>query len=125
MTEVSRSSDCGNSPKNRMAEDIAVALATQDTDLLSQVLDPGAHWNHPAGTWTTAKAILEQVASGGAPASLAIEHAISHGKVGAVSGSVVRETGRFGFCHVIEFTSVKCSRVRRIDSYGRSEKPAI
>lgn len=121
MTEVSRSSDCGNSPKNRMAEDIAVALATQDTDFLSQVLDPGAHWSHPGGTRTTAEAILEQVASGGAPASLAIEHAISHGKVGAVSGSVVREAGRFGFCHVIEFTSVKCSRVRRIDSYGRAE----
>lgn len=116
--EVNRSMDCGNSPKNKMAEDIAIALDTRDTDFLSVILDSEAVWNYVGGTATTAKAILDQVGTVNRPVSLTVDHVVSHGKVGAVSGNARRGKSEQRFCHVIEFTSVKCNRVRRIESYG-------
>lgn len=113
MTQVKRSSDCGNSPKNRMVEDIAVALETRDTDFLLKVLDPDSVWNHSDGTVATAETIFEQVGNLDMPAEVAVDRVMSHGKVGAVNGT----SGEQRFCHVIEFTSVKCNRVRRIESY--------
>lgn len=118
MTQVIRSADCGNSPKNTAVEDIAIALETGDVDFLAGVIDPGATWERPGATEAGAEAILAQVRSLDSPSVVTIEHAISHGKIGAVSGSVGQGTGRRRFCHVIEFTSVKCTRFRRIDSYG-------
>lgn len=118
MTRVHRSADCGNSPKNKMAEDIAVAIEERDIDFLSTILDSDAVWNYVNGTATTAEAILDEVSTLNEPSDLTIDRVISHGKVGAVNGSVRRSKGEQRFCHVIEFTSVKCNRVHRIESYG-------
>lgn len=118
MTQVNRSTDCGNSPKNKMAEDIAIALDTRDTDFLSAILDSEAVWHYVGGTATTVEAILDQVVAVNKPASLTVDHVMSHGKVGAVNGNVKRGKSEQRFCHVIEFTSVKCTRVRRIESYA-------
>lgn len=122
MTRVNRSADCGNSPKNRMVEDIAVALETRDRAFLSGILEPEAIWNHVGGTVTTAEAIQDQVRALGKPTGLAIDCVMSHGKVGAVNGKVKRGKSEQRFCHVIEFTSVKCNRVRRIESYGEEKE---
>ena len=118
MAQVKRSTDCGNSPKNRMVEDIAIALDTGDSDFLSAILDSGAVWNYVGGTATTPEAILKQISAVKTPASLTVDHVTSHGKVGAVNGKVRRGKTEQRFCHVIEFTSVKCNQVRRIESYG-------
>jgi hypothetical protein len=118
MAQVNRSTDCGNSPKNKMVEDIAIALDTRDIDFLSFILDSEAVWNHEGGTSTTSEAILDQVGAVAKPTSLTVDHVMSHGKVGAVNGTAKRERREHRFCHVIEFTSVKCNRVRRIESYG-------
>jgi hypothetical protein len=42
MTRVDRSADCGNSPKNKMAEEIAVALEARNIDYLSTILASNA-----------------------------------------------------------------------------------
>ncbi|WP_308365944.1 MULTISPECIES: hypothetical protein [unclassified Microbulbifer] len=118
MAQVNRSMDCGNSPKNKMVEDIAIALDTRDTDFLSSILDSEAVWSYVGGTATTSEAILDQVGVMNKPTSLTVDHVMSHGKVGAVNGNAKRGKSEQRFCHVIEFTSVKCNRVRRIESYG-------
>lgn len=118
MTRVKRSADCGNSPKNKMTEDIAIALEARDTDFLSTILDSDAVWNYVNGTTTTAEAVLNEVSALKKPRNLTIDRVISHGKVGAVNGNVSHSKGKQRFCHIIEFTSVKCNRVRRIESYG-------
>ncbi|ALS99894.1 nuclear transport factor 2 family protein [Lacimicrobium alkaliphilum] len=118
MSQVSRSADCGNSPKNKMVEDIAIALETRDTDFLRSILDPEVMWNYVGGTVTTSAAILVQVGELDKPTSLTVDHVISHGKTGAVNGYTRKGKSEQRFCHVIEFTSVKCNRIRRIESYG-------
>ena len=118
MTRVNRSADCGNSPKNKMAEDIAVALETRDIDFLSTILDADAVWNDVSGTASTAEAILNEIKTLTKPPSLTIDRVMTHGKVGAVNGNAGKGKRVQRFCHVIEFSSVKCNRVRRIESYS-------
>jgi|SRR5690554_667422 len=117
MTKINRSAGCGNSPKNKTVEDIAIALEVRDCEYLSTMLDPEAVWNHSNGPTSTAKQIMHRLLAEGKPAILTIDNAISHGKVGAVNGRFEGVKGEQRFCHIIEFTSAKCIRVARVDSY--------
>ena len=118
MTLVNRSADCGNSPKNKMVEDIAVALEIRDGEFLATILDSDALWNYVGGTLNTAKVVLDHLASLNKPTSLTIDRVMSHGKVGAVNGIAKYGKSAHRFCYVIEFTSVKCNQIRRIELYG-------
>jgi hypothetical protein len=118
MTRLNRSSDCGNSPKNKMVEDIGIALEMLDCEYLSTILDSGAVWSFSRSLMTTSEQILDTLTAQEKPATLTIRHALCHGKVGAVNGYAERGKGEQQFCHIIEFTSTKCNRVKRIDSYG-------
>ncbi len=118
MPRVNRSSVCGHSPKNKLVGDIALALEARDTDFLSTILDSNAVWNYMGGSATTAETILGHVGAMNSPDTLTIDRVASHGKVGAVNGTIRQENGGHRFCHVIEFTSVKCNQVRRIESYA-------
>jgi hypothetical protein len=118
MARLNRSTDCGNSPKNKMVEDIGIALEMRDCEYLSTILDSGAVWSYSRSMMTTAEQILDALITQDKPAALTICHALCHGKVGAVNGYSERSKSEQHFCHVIEFTSTKCNRVKRIDSYG-------
>lgn len=118
MARLNRSADCGNSPKNRMVEDIGIALEMRDTEFLSSILDSGAVWSYSSSIKTAAEKILDTLSTQEKPAVLTIDHVMSHGKVGAVNGHAEHGKGGQRFCHIIEFTSAKCSRVKRIESYG-------
>lgn len=117
MIQVNRSADCGNSPKNKIAEDIAVALETRNIEFVSTILDANATWNYEGGTVRTAESILNFLATLNTPLSITVDSVVSHGKAGAVNGETSREKGAQRFCYVIEFTSVKCNRICRIESY--------
>lgn len=117
MTKVTRSKDCGNSPKNGMVEDIAIGLETGDTGLLATLLDDGASWNCSDNSDTCAEDILASLGKLSDPKALTIDHVMSHGKVGAVNGHTTHGNNIQRFCHVIEFTNTKCNRVTRIESY--------
>jgi len=118
MTKLNRSTDCGNSPKNKMAEDIGIAVEMRDCEYLSSILDSEAVWIYLGSKTTTANKILDTLSSQDKPTALTIDHAISHGKVGAVNGYAEHGKGKQRFCHIIEFTSTKCHQVKRIESYG-------
>lgn len=117
MTEVNRSTDCGNSPKNRMVEDIAVALETGDTNFLSTILDSGAVWNYSGRREASGEDILSELHRQDKQDVLTIDHVMSHGKLGAVNGHAKRGKTEQRFCHVIEFTSTKCNKIWRVESY--------
>ena len=114
MTLVNRSADCGNSPKNKMAENIAVALEIRDGEFLATILVSDALWNYVGGTLNTAKGVLDHLNK---PTSQTIDRVMSHGKVGAVNGIATYGNSAHRFCYVIEFTSAKCNQVCRIESY--------
>lgn len=118
MTKLIGSADCGNSPKNKMVEEIGIALEKRDTEFLASILDPEVVWGYSSSIRTTAENILDTLNTLDKPAALNIDHVMSHGKVGAVNGHAERSEGKQRFCHIIEFTSTKCNRVKRIESYG-------
>lgn len=92
MTEIHHSSSCGNSPKNKRVEDIAIALELGE---------------HPAHNPPTIK-----------PAAITITHAIAHGKVGAANGYTRFQNGSVRrFAHIIEFTSAACNAIAHVESY--------
>lgn len=44
MVEITHSKDCGNSPKNQFAEQIAIAAELRDGEFLAGALAPEAEW---------------------------------------------------------------------------------
>lgn len=120
MTDITPSRDCGNSPKNQFAEQIAIALETGDIDFLSDVLDDGIAWETADGEMTGSEAVLVQMAQVDKPSQLRIDHVITHGKVGAVNGVAdSKGVGRARrFCHVLTFTNTKCQTLRRVTSFS-------
>jgi hypothetical protein len=121
MSEIIRSNDCGNSPKNKFAEDIALAIELRNVAFLSEALAADASWELPDGSLMKGADMLGHVfPAGEVPDVLTIDHAITHGKVGAVNGTAEVRGSVRRFCHVIDFSSTKCEKVRRLVSYVSS-----
>ena len=117
MTKANRNPGCDNSPKNKMVEDIAVALETGDTHFMSALLDSGTVWHDAGSGEILGEDILSKLRGQCQHDVLTIDQAISHDKVGAVNGQARRGKTGQRFCHVIEFTSAKCHKIRRVESY--------
>ena len=118
MIHVEGSQDCGNSPKNKFVQDVAVALKCGDAE-------PGAFsddviWENSSTQPISGKsAVLELLENRWRLSSVTVHHAMSHGKVGAASGEVMFENGQTRrFCHVSDFTSAKANCVAVIRSYS-------
>ena len=103
MVQIRRSADCGNSPKNRFAEQYVIALLTGDL---------------PAVQRGITSDVRNERLFGEVPAEIEIENVVTHGKVGAVSGSLITNNGRSaGFCFVLVFATAKADRVSKITRY--------
>ncbi|WP_367714889.1 hypothetical protein AB2N04_13125 [Nitratireductor sp. GISD-1A_MAKvit] len=109
------SRDCGNSPKNRRIQDLAVALLAGDEATLSRLLEEQAVWEIAGdGVFVGRKAII---AASGKPAiaAITVNHAISHGRSGAANGHLRCKSGdEIAFCDIVEFGSAKGTAVARI-----------
>lgn len=117
MTKIVESRDCGNSPKNKFVQNVAIGLAIGNLD--EKMVAETVIW-HDAGDKPLEGMAALRAKLGGqtAPSSVLVDHAISHGKVGAVSG-VIRDAkgGETRFCHIFEFTSTKGNIIAAIKSY--------
>ncbi|MFC6760782.1 hypothetical protein ACFQFQ_16805 [Sulfitobacter porphyrae] len=117
MTRIQGSKDCGNSPKNRFVQDVAIALETGDAT--PEKFADDVIWERATETSLEGKkSLLKSLAARDTPETVIIEHAISHGKVGAASGETTLNGAARRFCHVIEFASVKGDLVAVIKSYA-------
>ena len=121
MPRIVASEDCGNSPKNAFVEKLSIALALGDSAVVLEAVSEDIRWDRigkPPLQGKEALALaLGQVASQPLD-DLVILHAISHGRDGAVNGTIkLRNGGKRAFCHVIEFSSAKGASVRLITSY--------
>ena len=121
MTNVQRSADCGNSPKNKIAEDLAVGLETGMLD--PSILLDDLVWRDAAGaTRVSRDDVLEHLATRLAPVSLTIDNVTSHGKVAAVSGTAKLGDGAERFAHFIRFVSAGAKQVAEIESFRKLER---
>lgn len=121
MIDSNGSKDCGNSPKNTLLEKVAVALEVGDTEFLSEYLADGAIWELSDKRVAVGKDIGRVFNESDAEAVfVSIDHVMSHGKVGAVNGFSQNNKGKkVDFCHVIEFSSVKFTKISRLLSYSK------
>lgn len=120
MTEINRSGDCGNSPKNQLVEDVSVALATADVDALANRVTDEVRWEVVGGLTTRGRSELESTverSSREEPTVVTVEHVVTHGKAGAVSGRVEFGQRTREFCDVYEFSNARGTHVRSIKSY--------
>lgn len=120
MAKVHRSSDCGNSPKNQFAEAIAIAVELGDAAYLADALTADSQWERGDGSLLEGDALRQALpARAGLVSELAIDHVVTHGKAGAVNGTLRLQGGeKRRFCHVLEFANTKCDKLRRLISYG-------
>lgn len=120
MVEITPSNDCGNSPKNQFAEQIAIATELRDREFLAGALAPEAEWELENGDTLNGDALSRHlVDSKESCVSLTVEHVVTHGKAGAVNGTLKLKSGSSRrFCHVMEFKNTKCREVVRLVSYG-------
>jgi hypothetical protein len=121
MTKIIISEDCGNSPKNIFVQDITIAFANGDSKfILSHVTDE-VRWNiigdqRIEGKDRLAEALDKMKKD---PVEvLTIRHIATHGKAGAVDGTLRSENGRLrAFCNVYGFSNSKGSAIKEIASY--------
>ena len=121
MTKVIISEDCGNSPKNLLVRDLAIALAKGDMKFIRSKLTDDIRWNKVGTRSIQGKEnvveALEQMKSNDV-AELTIQHIATHGKAGAVNGSIKFKDGTVrAFCDMYEFMDAKGTRIKEITSY--------
>ena len=89
--QVIRSSDCGNSPKQKLLEDMSVALAGADVGLIDSLAVPELVWL-PVGKKPVEgqDAVLSAIRKSGPATEVAVERVVSHGRAGAVNGIITR-----------------------------------
>lgn len=120
MIDIIPSRDCGNSPKNQFAEQVALALETGDIDFLKETLGQGVRWKTTGRDLVGCEQFLAQLEITQEPSHFQVDHVVTHGKVGAVND--VAESEGPGpvrrFCHVLTFINTKSRTPRRITSFS-------
>lgn len=118
-TKVERSSDCGNSPKQKLLEDVSVAIACADIGLVEALSLPELVWLRVGREPLEGQeAVLSKISKDGPASEVRIERVVSHGRAGAVNGVLARGVERTAFCHVFVFNNTKCTHVKSISTYA-------
>jgi len=120
MTKIVRSKDCGNSPKNQLVENLAVALVMGDHRTVSQLVTDNIYWSIIGNEAIKGRGAVLQalpVVNDTPEATLTVLHVVTHGKAGAVNGTFQHPAGSMSFCEVFEFSNAKGTSVSRISSY--------
>jgi hypothetical protein len=112
------SADCGNSPKNTLLQDIAIAFAKRDAEFLLGRVTDDIRWEVVGGRVVEGReAFARALQTLGSVTQLTIDHVMSHGRVGAVNGLATHRDGAREFCDVYEFANAKAERIKSIKSY--------
>ena len=121
MTRVIVGKDCGNSPKNLFLQQLTIAFAQGGTGFILSSVAEDIRWNLVGERLVQGKADFAQALEQAAKAQVAeltIDHVVTHGKAGAVNGTLTMENGETrAFCDVYEFTGAKGTIVSEITSY--------
>jgi hypothetical protein len=121
MTKIIVSEDCGNSPKNIFIEKLTAAFAKRDAKFILGNVTDSIRWNIVGGLLLEGKDNFAQALErmkNEKVAELSIRHIATHGKTGAVDGTVILEDGKTrAFCDVYEFHGAKGTAIKEITSY--------
>lgn len=122
MLKISVDEDCGNAPKRILLRDFEIAFAQNDVAHLLEQVAADIHWNRVGdkvieGTEAMAAEIARMQLS--KATELTLTNIITHGKIGAVDGTLKFEDGSsYAFCHVYSFSSnAKNAKIKAITAY--------
>ena len=92
--KVIRSSGCGNSPKQKLVEDMSVALAGADVGIMASLAVPELVWLHIGKKPIEGQdAVLSAIRKSGPATEVAVDRVVSHRRAGAggaaLAGNVV------------------------------------
>jgi hypothetical protein len=121
MTRIIKNAGCGNSPKNLLVQALVIAIETANGAAFSRCVSDDLDWAIPGRKSFVGKAAALAYLKSGKPGALhevKVRRAISHGRAGAADGTLILASGLTrGFCHVVEFCSVKGVGISSICSY--------
>lgn len=119
---VTYPNDCGNAPKKIVLREFNIAYASQDMDYILANVTNDVHW-HIVGEQQIRgehefSARLNQTRHGKVK-ELHIHKLITHGKTGAVNGTITyADRSRYAYCAVYEFNnSSKKAKIKEITTY--------
>jgi hypothetical protein len=119
MTKIETKSDCGNSPKNKLVQELTIAIAKADIARISRLVAEDVSWLPVGGKAVEGReSFVKAITRHGPATKVTIEHVISHGRAGSVNGIVEFGKKHRGFCQVFEFTNAKGTQVSAITSYS-------
>lgn len=110
--------DCGNSPRVGIVNDVVVAWAAGDTETL-------ADWLADDFSWTVLGSDATGDVSGGkvprpplSPGDIEVLATITHGRLAACDGYMTDDAARIDFCHTFRFVSTsKTAKVAEVRTY--------
>ena len=121
MPKIIISEDCGNSPKNIFVQELTIAFAKRDSKFILSHVTDNIRWNLIGDQLIEGKDRLAEALDNmkkDIVEVLNIRHIATHGKAGAVDGTLRLENGRLrAFCDVYGFSNSKGSVVKEITSY--------
>lgn len=118
---IQRSRDCGNSPKNILLEDLAVAILSGDAGRVTALTTDSVSWRAPGRPIAEGQAAVVRLAERERPtgaSTLIIQHVVSHGRAGAVTATIQRgRQAAAEVCLFFTFANAKGSAVDSIVTY--------
>lgn len=114
-TKIHRSKDCGNSPKQKLLQDFAIAIARTDFKTIQHLTTEDVVW-HQSGRAVRKgqNSVLTAVKALGPVEAIEVSDVISHGRKGAVRGKFAIAGKSRSFSHFIEFANTKCTHIKHI-----------
>lgn len=114
--KVKRCADCANSPKNGFAEDVAIAVLGADRSGLNSRLAQDAVLDIVGAARIAGR---DEIIAGLSPAhSVEVDTVVTHGRAGAVSGTIGRAAKQARFSMVLRFATAKADAVRLVELYS-------
>ncbi|MEM6430697.1 MAG: nuclear transport factor 2 family protein [Deinococcota bacterium] len=120
--KINVQADCGNAPRKLLLRDISIAFVENDVEMLLEHAHKDITWNRVGNSITEGKAAFEEVLLHRTlpeARELTLHHILTHGKEGAVSGTVMFNDGlQHDFCDVYVFSSTTSKLVKVLRSFG-------
>lgn len=121
MVKIKVSADCGNSPKREFLKAFNIAFAEGNIPFLSDSVAEDIAWNMVGDKTIEGKSnfieSLEEMKEN-LVSELAIDKIVTHGKEGAVNGTLKMENGKtFAFADIYEFRGAKGTQLQSMVSY--------
>src|SRR5260221_12939996 len=100
MTKINIAEDCGNSPKNILLQKLTIAFAKVEAQVILDSVTEDMRWNLVGSPLVQGKAEFAKVlARMNIAAELTISHVMTHGKAGAVNGTLKMKSWKaYSFC---------------------------